>query len=198
LIEDIRWGACSNRRAGFDVARAYCWQITDQALGDQHQSVALNEAAMSIAAGCEDVQIAGGVEHMDHVPMNKDYNPPPGLFRRHSEAIMNMGLTAEYLAVKYGVNRAEQDAFALRSHQLAAKATQGDAFKNEVIPTWGRDNEGRKVQVTVDQCIRFDCSMDGLAKLPPIFNPAGGSVTAGNSSPINVGSAGMLRCRESS
>ena len=66
---------------------------------------AINDAAMSIAAGCEDVQIAGGVEHMDHVPMSKDYNPCPALFRRHSEAIMNMGLTAEYLAAKYRISR---------------------------------------------------------------------------------------------
>ena len=90
---------------------------------------AVNEAAMSIAAGCEDVQIAGGVEHMDHVPMSKDYNPYPGLFRKHSEAIMNMGLTAEYLAAKYRIPREAQDAFALRSHQFAAAATDRGDFR---------------------------------------------------------------------
>ena len=100
---------------------------------------------MSIAAGCEDVQLAGGVEHMDHVPMNKDYNPCPSLFRRHSEAIMNMGLTAEYLAAKYRIPRARQDEFALRSHQLAAKATDSGQFAAEIVPTWGRDEAGRKV-----------------------------------------------------
>ena len=101
---------------------------------------AINDAAMSIAAGCEDVQIAGGVEHMDHVPMTKDYNPCPALFRRHSEAIMNMGLTAEYLAAKYRIPRGQQDEFALRSHQLAAEATDAGEFQNEIIPTWGRDD----------------------------------------------------------
>ncbi len=119
---------------------------------------AINDAAMSIAAGCEDVQIAGGVEHMDHVPMTKDYNPCPSLFRHHSEAIMNMGLTAEYLAAKYRISREKQDAFALRSHQLAAKATDAGEFKNEIIPTWGRDDSGRKVLLTSDQCIRRETS----------------------------------------
>jgi acetyl-CoA acyltransferase len=153
---------------------------------------AINDTAANIAADVEDVQIAGGVEHMDHVPMSKDYNPPPGLFRRHSEAVMNMGLTAEYLAMKYGIDRRRQDEFALRSHQLAARATQQREFRHEIVPTWGRDASGRKVQVTADQCIRADCSMEGLASLPPIFNPPGGSVTAGNSSPINVGAAALL------
>ena len=153
---------------------------------------AINDAAMSIAAGCEDVQIAGGVEHMDHVPMTKDYNPCPRLFRRHSEAIMNMGLTAEYLAAKYRIPRGKQDEFALRSHQLAAKATDAGEFRNEIIPTWGRDEAGRKVLLTTDQCIRRDTSLEALATLPPAFNPDGGSVTAGNSSPINVGAAALL------
>jgi len=205
LIEDVRWGCVQQQgEQGFDVARV-ALLLAELPIETGGVTInrncasslsALNEAAMSIMSGCEDVQIAGGVEHMDHVPMNKDYNPPPGLFRRHSEAIMNMGLTAEYLAAKYGVNRTEQDAFACRSHQLAAKATQNGEFKTEIIPTWGRDDEGRKVQVTVDQCIRFDCSMEGLTKLSPVFNPAGGSVTAGNSSPTNAGSAGMLMMSE--
>jgi acetyl-CoA acyltransferase len=147
---------------------------------------------MSIAAHCEDVQVAGGVEHMDHVPMSKDYNPYPGLFRKHSEAIMNMGLTAEYLAAKYRVSRKKQDEFALRSHLLAAAATDQGLFKDEIIPTWGRDESGRKVLIEQDQCIRRDTSLEALGALPPAFNPAGGSVTAGNSSPINVGAAALL------
>jgi acetyl-CoA acyltransferase len=65
-----------------------------------------------------------------------------------------------------------------------------------VIPTWGRDDEGRKTQVTRDQCIRDDCSIEGLGELAPAFNPAGGSVTAGNSSPINVGAAALLMMSE--
>ena len=129
---------------------------------------------------------------MDHVPMNKDYSPSPGLIARHGEGIMNMGLTAEYLAAKYRISRKRQDEFALRSHQLAANATDSGQFRNEIVPTWGRDDQGRKVLLDSDQCIRRDTSMESLGALPPAFNPAGGSVTAGNSSPINVGSAALL------
>ena len=105
---------------------------------------AINDAAMNVAANCEDVQIAGGIEHMDHIPMSKDYSPFPGLNARHGEAVMNMGLTAEYLAAKYRISRKRQDEFALRSHQLAAAATDSGQFRSEIVPTWGRDDQGRK------------------------------------------------------
>jgi acetyl-CoA acyltransferase len=200
-IEDVRWGCVMQQgEQGFDIARiaAMVAGLPPETAGVTinrncaSSLQAINDAAMSVAAGCEDVQIAGGVEHMEHVPMTKDYNPCPSLFRHHSEAIMNMGLTAEYLAAKYRISRDKQDAFALRSHQLAAKATDAGEFKNEIIPTWGRDDTGRKVLLTTDQCIRRDTSSESLSALPPAFNPDGGSVTAGNSSPINVGSAGLL------
>ena len=201
LIDDVRWGCVQQQgEQGFDIARI-ALLMADLPIQTGGVTInrncasslqAINDTALNIAANCEDVQIAGGVEHMDHVPMDKDYNPPPGLFRRNSEAVMNMGLTAEYLSMKYGIDRQRQDEFALRSQQLAAKATQAGEFNNEIIPTWGRDDSGRKVQITTDQCIRADSSIDGLSALPPVFNPAGGSVTAGNSSPINVGAAAML------
>jgi acetyl-CoA acyltransferase len=200
-VEDVRWGCVMQQgEQGFDVARiagliAGLPEETGGVTINRNCASslqAINDSAMSIAAGCEDVQIAGGVEHMEHIPMTKDYNPCPSLFRRHSEAIMNMGLTAEYLAAKYRIPRGKQDEFALRSHQLAAKATEAGEFRNEVIPTWGRDDAGHKVLLTADQCIRRDSSLEALANLPPAFNPDGGSVTAGNSSPINVGAAALL------
>jgi acetyl-CoA acyltransferase len=201
LIEDVRWGCVmQSGEQGFDIARIAAL-AADLPIETGGVTVnrncasslqALNDAAMSIAAECEDIQIAGGVEHMDHLSMTKDYNPYPGLLRRHSEAIMNMGLTAEYLAMKYRIGRPKQDEFALRSHMLAAQATDKGEFQREVIPTWGRDDAGRKVLLTEDQCIRRDTSMDALGSLPPAFNPAGGSVTAGNSSPINVGASALL------
>jgi len=149
LIEDVRFGCVQQQgEQGYDVAR-----IAGLAAGLPVETAgvtinrncgsslqALNDAAMSIMAGGDDVQIAGGVEHMDHVPMTKDYNPYPGLFRQHSEAIMNMGLTAEYLAFKYQISRSQQDEFALRSHQLAAQAARDGAFDAEITPTWGRDD----------------------------------------------------------
>ena len=201
LIDDVRWGCVQQQgEQGFDVARIAALvaglpvEVGGVTINRNCASSlqAINDAAMSIAANCEDIQIAGGVEHMEHVPMSKDYNPPPSLFRRHSEGIMNMGLTAEYLAGKYRIPRAKQDEFAFRSHKLAAEATDSGAFKDEIVPTWGRDESGEKVQLTGDQCIRRDTSVEALSALPPAFNPAGGSVTAGNSSPINVGAAALL------
>ncbi len=201
LIEDVRWGCVQQQgEQGFDIAR-----IASLAAGLPIETggvtinrncasslQAINDAAMSIAAQCEDVQIAGGVEHMDHIPMSKDYSPPLGMLRQNGEAVMNMGLTAEYLALKYRIPRKAQDEFAFRSHQLAAAATDRGEFQSEIIPTWGRDEAGRKTLLTSDQCIRRDTSLEALGSLPAAFNPDGGSVTAGNSSPINVGAAALL------
>ena len=201
LVEDVRWGCVmQSGEQGYDIARmaALAADLPIETGGVTinrncaSSLQAINDAAMSIAAECEDVQVAGGVEHMEHLPMSMGYNPYPGLLRRNSEAIMNMGLTAEYLAAKYRISRGKQDAFALRSHQLATEATESGAFDREVIPTWGRDDQGRKVLLTADQCIRRDTSAEALSALPPVFNPAGGSVTAGNSSPTNVGAAALL------
>jgi acetyl-CoA acyltransferase len=201
LIEDVRWGCVQQQgEQGFDIARiaALVAGLPIEAGGVTinrncaSSLQAINDSAMSIAAACEDVQIAGGVEHMDHIPMSKDYSPSPGLLKRHSEAVMNMGLTAEYLAAKYRIPRPKQDEFALRSHRLAAEATDAGKFSAEIVPTWGRDEAGNKTLVTQDQCIRRDTSLETLGNLPPAFNPAGGSVTAGNSSPINVGAAALL------
>jgi acetyl-CoA acyltransferase len=204
-IEDVRWGCVQQQgEQGFDVARIAslvaglpieAGGVTiNRNCGSSLQ--AINDSAMSIMSGCEDVQIAGGVEHMDHVPMTKDYNPCPGLIRRHGEAIMNMGLTAEYLAAKYRISRKKQDEFALRSHTLAARATDEGKFRDEVVPTWGRDDLGHKAMLDSDQCIRRDTSIEALGTLATIFNPVNGSVTAGNSSPINVGAAALLLMSE--
>src|SRR5262245_10929702 len=144
---------------------------------------AINQAAQSIAAECEDVLIAGGVEHMHHIPMESGIDISPRHLYRHSQATLHMGLTAEYLAIRYRVSRREQDEFALRSHRRAAEATDSGAFQREVIPTWGRDDEGRKRLMTQDQCIRRDTSVEALGALKPVFMPDGGTVTAGNSSP---------------
>jgi acetyl-CoA acyltransferase len=110
----------------------------------------------------------------------------------NSIATQMMGLTAENLARKYRISRREQDEFALRSHQKAAQATDSGAFQKEIVPTWGRDEEGRKVMVTQDQCIRRDTSIESLSALKPAFAPEIGTVTAGNSSPLNVGAAALL------
>src|SRR5438876_11564081 len=200
-IEDIHWGcALQEKEQGYDVARMaaliaglpieVAGVTVNRNCGSSLQ--AINQAAQSIAAGCEDVQIAGGVEHMQHIPMESGFDPSPRYLYRHSMPTLYMGVTAENLAQKYKISRKEQDEFALRSHRRAAEATDSGAFAQEVIPTWGRDEEGRKKLLTEDQCIRRDTSLEALAALKPVFMPEGGTVTAGNSSPLNVGAAAVL------
>ena len=200
-VEDIQWGCVKQQgEQGYDVARQAALiaglpievggVTVNRNCGSSLQ--AINSAAQSIAANCEDVQIAGGVEHMHHLPMEAGFDPSPRLLYWHSPAVYNMGLTAENLALKYKISRKEQDEFAFRSHRRAAEATDTGKFAKEVIPTWGRDEEGRKKLLIEDQCIRRDTSPEALAALKPVFMPQGGSVTAGNSSPLNVGAAATL------
>jgi acetyl-CoA acyltransferase len=143
-------------------------------------------------AGFEDCQVVGGLEHMQHYPMDAGWDPNPKLFQRTSKAAMHMGFTAEFLAMSNGITRQQQDAFALRSHQLAAAAQNGGGFSAEIVPVWGRDEAGQRVLVEKDQCVRADCTADSLAALRPAFVPGMGTVTAGNSSPLNDGAAAML------
>jgi acetyl-CoA acyltransferase len=200
-IEDVQWGCVKQEKEqGFDVARMAALiaglpievggVTVNRNCGSSLQ--AINQAAQSIAAGCEDVQIAGGVEHMSHIPMESGIDPSPRYLYRHSMATLHMGVTAENLAIRYKISRKEQDEFAFRSHKRAAEATDAGAFAKEIIPTWGRDDEGRKVLLKEDQCIRRDTSVEALAALKPAFMPEGGTVTAGNASPINVGAAATL------
>ena len=201
LVEDIHWGCVKQQDeqgynvgrmasliAGLPIEAGAC--TVNRLCGSSLQ--ALHQAAQSIAAECEDVQIAGGVEHMHHIPMEVGFNPSPRLYFRHSPAVLQMGLTAENLALRYRIARKAQDEFAYRSHMKAVAATDSGAFKAEVVPTWGRDDEGRKRLLTTDQCIRRDTTPESLAALKPAFMPDGGSVTAGNSSPLNVGAAALL------
>jgi acetyl-CoA acyltransferase len=103
-----------------------------------------------------------------------------------------MGVTAEFLAQTQDISRQDQDAFALRSHQRAAAAHAKGEFKDEVVPVYGRDEDGQRFLATGDQCVRADTSLEALGALEPAFMPKVGTVTAGNSSPLNDGAAAML------
>ena len=153
---------------------------------------ALNQAAHSIIAGAEDVQIVGGLEHMQHIPIDAGIDLNPKLFERTSKGALLMGVTAEFLAQTQGISREDQDAFALRSHKRAAAATAKGEFKPEIVPVYGRDEAGNRMLIEIDQCIRPDASMEALAALKPAFMPGLGTVTAGNSSPLNDGAAAVL------
>src|SRR6266545_1443508 len=200
-VEDIHWGCVKQEREqGYDIARRAALiaglpievggVTVNRNCGSSLQ--AINQAAQSIAANCEDIQIAGGVEHMHHIPMEAGFDPSPRYAYRNSPATLNMGLTAENLARKYKISRKEQDEFALRSHRRAAQATDSGAFAREIVPTWGRDEEGRRKVMHEDQGFRRDTSLEALSALKPAYMPEGGTVTAGNASQISVGAAAVL------
>ncbi|NIN09717.1 MAG: acetyl-CoA C-acyltransferase FadA [Planctomycetales bacterium] len=200
-IEDVVLGNTQQQgEQGFDVARMVALMAglpthtggttVNRLCGSSLQ--ALNQAAHAIMAGGEDVQIVGGLEHMQHIPMDKDIDINPKLFQHTSKGALMMGITAEFLAQTHGISREEQDQFALRSHRLADEADRSGQFHREIVPVWGRDEEGHRIQVQRDQCIRADTSLTALGALKPAFMPGIGTVTAGNSSPLNDGAAAML------
>ncbi len=201
LIEDVVLGNTQQQaEQGLNVARtvglmaglpmAAGGTTVNRLCGSSLQ--ALNQAAHAIMAEAEDVQIVGGLEHMQHIPMEQGVDPNPKLFRRTSRGAMLMGVTAEFLAQTQGISREAQDAFALRSHELAGAAHVGGRFLHEIVPVWGHDEAGNRTLVERDQSVRFDCTADGLAALKPAFMPVLGTVTAGNSSPLNDGAAALL------
>jgi acetyl-CoA acyltransferase len=162
------------------------------------QSIA--HAAYQIMAGQADVIVAGGAESMSMVPMTGNkFAPDPYFAMEAPEVFTNMGLTAENVAAKYGVTRQDQDEFALRSNQRAVSAVQSGLFDPELVPVEveiveaGDQGQPRKRSFTFcrDEGPRADTSLDALAKLRPVFKQ-GGTVTAGNSSQMSDGAAGVL------
>ena len=151
--------------------------------------------AMEIMCGYSDVIVAGGVEHMTHIPMGHGVNPNPRALKEEKRfdwlVAMNMGLTAEKLAEESGIPKEEQDKWALRSHQLAAKAQAEGFFKGEIIPVEVTLPDGTKKIIDTDQSVRPDTTLEKIASLPPAFKE-GGIITAGNSSPLNAGAAAMV------
>lgn len=201
LIEDVVLGNTQQQREqGFNVARTVSLMAglpveagattVNRLCGSSLQ--ALNQACHAVIAGFEDAQIVGGLEHMDHIAMDASLDLNPKMFRRTSKGALMMGVTAEFLAQTNGISREQQDAFALRSHQRAAAAQAAGKFRAEMVPVWGHDEEGNRILVEVDQCVRTDSTIEALAALKPAFMPGMGTVTAGNSSPLNDGAAAML------
>ncbi|GAA1787122.1 thiolase family protein [Planosporangium flavigriseum] len=163
---------------------------------------AVIQAARAIALGDASIAIAGGVESMSRAPWvlpKPEKGFPAGHEQLHSTTLgwrmvnprmpkewtVSLGEGTELLADKYGVNREDQDAFALASHQKAAQAWKDGRYDAEVVAYPG-------VDLTRDESIRSDTSLAALAKLKPVFRPDGGTVTAGNSSPLNDGAAALL------
>jgi acetyl-CoA acyltransferase len=161
---------------------------------------AIAQAASGIIAGWQDVAVAGGVESMSVVPMGGQKPAPhPGLVEDRPETYTPMGITAENVASRYGVSRAEQDAFAFASHQKAGAAIAAGVFKDEIIPVPTRvfvDGAWKDIVFDTDEGPRADTSVEGLGKLKPAFK-LGGSVTAGNSSQVSDGAAAAVLAERS-
>ena len=153
---------------------------------------AIATAAGSIAIGSTDVVLAGGVESMTMVPMTGFHlSASPELQYKMPGANTPMGITAENVANRFNISRTQQDEFAFKSQQKAKAALEKGTFKDEIVPVRAigyKDGERVYKDFTVDELPRPETTLEGLAKLPPAF-AVGGSVTAGNASPISDGAA---------
>lgn len=163
---------------------------------------AIGNGALAIAAGQEDVVIAGGVESMSSVPylVKNRWGSKFGNLSMEDALLSDglicsltgehMGLTAERLAVQYGISREEQDCFAYESHVRAAAAIEAGTFANEIVPIEIKDRKGTRV-FAQDESVRHDIKLEELAKLKSVFQKEG-SITAGNACPMNDGAAAVL------
>ncbi|WP_428957461.1 thiolase family protein [Streptomyces sp. cg35] len=216
-VDDIYWGAAN--QAGEDnrnVARmaALLAGLPESVPGATVNRLcasgleAVTTAARTIAAGEADIVLAGGSESMSRAPflLPRPDDALPHTLQTYDtrlgwrltnprmkelHGVLAMGETAEEVADRYGVPRERQDAFALRSHQRAAAARKDGLFDAEILPVTRPDG----VVVDADECIRPDTSLEKLGGLKPVFRK-GGSVTAGNASPMNDGAAGLLLVSE--
>ncbi|GGY07731.1 thiolase family protein [Streptomyces djakartensis] len=216
-VDDVYWGAAN--QAGEDnrnVARmaALLAGLPESVPGATVNRLcasgleAVTTAARTIAAGEADIVIAGGSESMSRAPFVLP-RPDEALPHRIETAdtrlgwrlvnpamrdlhgLLSMGETAEEVAARYGIPRERQDDFALRSHQRAVLARKCGHFDDELLPVERPDG----VVVDTDECVREDTSYEKLSRLKPVFRE-GGTVTAGNASPMNDGAAGLLLVSE--
>lgn len=193
--QGLNVGRIAVLRAGFpDTVSA---QTVNRQCASGLQTVAM--AAQQIMTGMGDVVMAGGVESLSRVPMTAQrVRANPALMEQYPGTYLNMGLTAENLAQRYAIGRAEQDEFAARSHRRAARAADEGRFAAQIVPLDIRIREGqgrqswtRAFRFETDEGIRRDTSREGLAALKPVFH-AQGTVTAGNSSQTSDGAAAVL------
>ena len=155
---------------------------------------AITIGAMEIMTGNADIVLAGGMEHMTHVPLSNNPHVKPNLkllvrpeyMKLDMNTGYSMGLTAEKLAGLRGIGRREMDEFSLRSHKLASES-QASFIRDEILPI-EVESQGKMIKVEKDQSIRADTTIEQLEKLQPAFKQ-GGSITAGNSSPLNAGAS---------
>ncbi|HLT23347.1 MAG TPA: acetyl-CoA C-acyltransferase FadA [Bacteriovoracaceae bacterium] len=200
-IEDIIWGCVQqtleqgynigrNAQLLTDIPKTVSAQTVNRLCGSS--MTALHMAAQGIWSNQGDIYLIGGVEHMGHVPMTHGVDFNPALAKTTSRGAGSMGLTAELLARIHGISREQQDEFAVRSHQKAHEATVKGHFKNEITSVIGHDEMGVPFKVTTDEVIRPETTVETLSTLKPVFDPRGGTVTAGNSSALSDGASAIL------
>jgi acetyl-CoA acetyltransferase family protein len=168
----------------------------DRQCGSSQQAV--HFAAQGVMAGAYDVVVAGGVESMTRVPMGSAILNGPGLpfgprvQQRYQPAggLVPQGIAAERVAQAWNLSRVDLDAYSLRSHRLAAAATDEGRFDREIVPVTVDSPRGKQ-QMRADEGIRRDTTLEALAGLKPAFE-TGGRITAGNSSQITDGAAAVL------
>ena len=175
----------------------------DRQCGSSQQ--ASHFAAQSIMAGAQDVVIACGVESMSRVPMGMAMvgRDPlgPKVAARYPEGLVNQGVSAELIAAKWGLSRAQLDDFSARSHELAARAASSGAFDNEIVPVMVTGADGSIVEHRTDETVRAGTTSEGLAGLKPSFATEElaarfpqieWQITPGNSSPLTDGASAAL------
>ncbi len=203
-VEDVVLGSAHpEAEQGLNVARQVGFlaglpDTTSAMTINRYCSSGLQAAAIvadRIAVGAIDIGLAGGLESMSMVPMGgSKIALNPAVVDQFPDAYIPMGNTAENVARQFGVSRGDQDAFALGSHQKAVAAWGRGDFAAEVLPVKTRVFDGevwRDITVDRDEGPRADTSLEKLAALKPVFDPTG-TVTAGNSSPLNDGAAAVI------
>jgi acetyl-CoA C-acetyltransferase len=173
-------------------------QQVDQQCGSSLD--ALRTGVMAISEGFADVVLCGGMEHMTHIPLgggnpavkiSPKLSTDPRYKQYDIDFSRNMGFTAQKLQELAGFSREQMDKWSLRSHQLAANAQKEGFFKGEILPIKITLQDGSKQMYDYDACVRADTTMEALLQLKPAYKPDG-SITAGNSSPLNAGATSML------
>jgi len=207
-IEDVIMGcAFPEAEQGFNLGRVIAQRA---GLPDTVAGVTVNRfcasglqaiamATQAITTGQAAVIVAGGAESMSLIPMGgNNLSPNPALMAEMPQVYCTMGLTAENIAQQYQISRADQDGFALRSHQKALHAIQAGHFNAEIVPLTVRETlyidgkpQALETIFQVDEGPRADTSIEALAKLPAVFR-IGGSVTAGNASQMSDGAAATV------
>ncbi len=166
----------------------------DRQCGSSQQ--AIHFAAQGVISGAYDIALAGGVESMTRVPMGSNSQGPgvpfgPLMNERYHHGLVHQGISADLVAQKWEIGRAELDAFSLESHRRAARATAEGRFTSQILSIPVKDEEGQTFPFLYDEGVRADTSLEKLATLKPSFKPDG-LITAGNSSQISDGAAAVL------